>query len=281
MIARMPGWALGEQWSDTIARVDRTTAIMTKVRRGVEKGLRATLPRTLHDRTITTLRRTWYMGRGRKCPCCGHECRVFMPYGALIRPDAQCPSCSALERHRTLWLYLQERTNLFGDRLRILHVAPEEMLGKRLAALPNLEYLSADLTSPRAMEHFDLCEIPYPEGSFDVIVAVHVMEHIPDDRRALRELYRVLRSGGWAILDVPMEPGREVTLEDPSIHTPEQRLRYYGQKDHLRLYGSDYALRLEEAGFDVTVDDYASSLPSDVSERFRLEHASIHLCRKK
>lgn len=276
----MPGWSLGDEWTDSFPFMDRTTVLKTKLRRGVEKGLRAVLPQALQDPAITKLRKTWYRGTGRHCPCCGHDCRVFMPYGARLRPDAQCPSCNALERHRSLWLFLQERTNLFTDSLRVLHVAPEEMLSLRLNALPNLSYLSADLTSPRAMEHFDICQIPYPAETFDVILAIHVLEHIPDDRQALRELHRVLRVGGWAILNVPVEPGRDVTLEDPNICTPEARLRYYGQRDHLRLYGSDYTERVREAGFEVSVEDYVGTLPSGLAERSRLEHASIYVCSK-
>jgi len=215
------------------------------------------------------------------CPCCNGSFPQFISGGPNLRPNACCPRCGSLERHRLLWLYLQQKTNLFSERLKVLHVAPERIYQDAFKSLPNLDYLSADIASPLAMVKMDITAIDYPEASFDVIFCNHVLEHIPDDRLAMRELYRVLNPGGWAILQVPIDLSRAVTYEDPTIVTPEERERHFGQDDHVRWYGADYGARLAEAGFKVTVDDFAAGFDNATAERCGIIRGEdIYLCRK-
>ena len=152
-----------------------------------------------------------------ECPCCGGSFREFMPGRDGNNPI--CPRCGAQARHRALWLYLHERTNLYSEELSVLHFAPERAL-RRIADAPNLRYLSADLDAPDVMEHFDITAIPHPDDSFDVILCIHVLEHVPDDRAAMSELARVLRPGGWAIVMVPLDLGLPETLRGPGDRHP-------------------------------------------------------------
>jgi SAM-dependent methyltransferase len=213
------------------------------------------------------------------CPCCQRSFRSF------VVPDPEqlnaiCPWCGSHIRHRALWLYLERRTDLPVRPARLLHVAPEYVLQERLRGLEHLDYVSADLESPLAMEHFDLTDIPHPDDSFDVILCSHVLEHVPDDRAAMRELRRVLRPDGWAIVQVPIDYERAETYEDPSISSLEDREREYWQADHLRLYANDFPDRLRAEGLDVTVDHYLRELPHEEIDRFGLiSLEDIYLCR--
>jgi len=164
--------------------------------------------------------------------------------------------CGAFERHRLLLPFLREHTDLFdGKSKRMLHVAPEPALRKIFANATGAGYLSADLFDEDVMEKMDISNITYPDGTFDIVFCSHVLEHVPEDRKAMSELCRVLKPGGWAILNVPITA--DVTLEDPTVTSPEERLRLYGQDDHVRRYGMDYEERLREAGF--RVDRYDST----------------------
>ncbi|HEU0264226.1 MAG TPA: methyltransferase domain-containing protein, partial [Geobacterales bacterium] len=195
------------------------------------------------------------------CPCCGGSFRSFISGGPNLRPNACCPRCGSLERHRLLWLYLQQKTNLFREKLRVLHFAPEKIFQDALRRLPNLDYVSADLYSPLAMVKMDITNITFADDSFDVILCNHVLEHIPDDRRAMAELLRVMKPDGWAILQVPIDMNRATTYEDPTIVTPEERQRHFGQDDHVRWYGRDYGDRLRESGFTLRIDQFAHEVP--------------------
>jgi hypothetical protein len=195
---------------------------------------------------------TWYRGEGRWCPVCEHSSRKFRSFGEVRRQDAKCPRCGALERHRLTWLYLCRCTDLFDGRAkRVLHVAPEQWFEGRLKKRLGAGYLTADLVDPHAMERMDITRIPYPDETFDVVYCSHVLEHVPDDRRAMREFRRVLKPQGWAILLVPISASH--TLEDPTITDSAERRRLFGQADHVRRYGPDYTERLQEAGFRVTI----------------------------
>jgi len=151
-----------------------------------------------------------------------------------------------------VWHFLKNHSNLFdGKPRKVLHVAPEPFFRRRLQERLGEDYLTADLSNPNAMVKMDITKIDYPERWFDVIYCSHVLEHVPDDRKAMREFHRVLKQDGWAILLVPITA--ENTFEDPSITTPEERFRVYGQVDHVRRYGPDYVDRIREAGFHVNV----------------------------
>jgi SAM-dependent methyltransferase len=174
-----------------------------------------------------------------------------------------------------LWLYLQQRTNLFSTPLKVLHFAPEFALQRRFRQCSNLDYISADLSEPEAMQKMDITAIPSANQTFDVILCSHVLEHIPDDRQAMRELHRVLKPGGWAILLVPIDMRREQTFEDPTVTDPQERLRLFEQTDHVRIYGRDYVQRLEQAGFMVRQEDFLACLDPTLVQRGRLSAPTL------
>jgi SAM-dependent methyltransferase len=222
----------------------------------------------------------WYRGRGRWCPVCGWSSRRFRPGGTVARQDAKCPRCGALERHRFIWLYLAQRTDLFDGRpKRVLHVAPEQCFERRLEDRLGAGYLTADLRDPHVMEPMDITAIRYPDESFDVIYCSHVLEHVADDQQAMREFHRVLKRSGWAILLVPITLDR--TFEDPAIVRPADRLRVFGQKDHVRRYGPDYVDRLRNAGFEVQVTRVPDMIAADEAARMGISRAgAIYHCTK-
>ena len=203
----------------------------------------------------------FYMGRGVVCPVCHHHYRKFLPYGyVLLRENALCPHCLALERHRLMYIWLREQTNFFAQPHKILHIAPEYCFLQRFEQQFGTAYITADLESPLAKVQLDVQKMPFPEASFDVVICNHILEHVPDDALALREIFRVLKPGGWGLILSPINPERAVTYEDPSIVTPREREKHFKQKDHVRDYGLDYPQRLEKAGFRVTSDRYAHTL---------------------
>jgi SAM-dependent methyltransferase len=203
-----------------------------------------------------------------ECPICGGQFRRFLAFGD--RSGAVCPRCGSFERHRLTWLYLRARTDVFTAPHCLLHIAPEPATARRLARMSNLSYLSADLNSPVAMVRMDITDIPKPEGSFDVILCSHVLDDVSDDRAAMRELRRVLRPGGFAILQSPVDRNLAHTVEEED----------FGQES-LRRYGRDYADRLAEAGFDVIVDHFVQELELEKVARHGLNPEEVvYLCRK-
>lgn len=228
------------------------------------------------------LRSLVYFGSRRVCPVCGRSSRKFAPFGVVSREEALCVHCGALERHRLLWIFLTRVTDLFdGTPKTVLHVAPEACLEPRLRAHLGEGYLTADLHDPDALLKIDITDIDYPDGSFDVILCSHVLEHVPDDRRALRELHRTLQDTGWAILLVPITAAR--THEDPTIVEPADRLEAFGQEDHVRRYGPDYVVRLRDAGFHVEVTEIHDLVDDDEANRMGLTPAAgeIYCCTKE
>lgn len=227
-----------------------------------------------------------YVGRGRECPVCGTKRRKFLPYGYVTsRDNALCPNCLSLERHRLLWLWLQRESDLFERRPKLLHVAPEVCLMRHLRRIYRegnaIDYVTADLESPLADLHFDIQQIPLADESFDVIFCNHIMEHVEDDLCAMRELYRVMRHGGWGVVLSPVELDREHTFEDDSITDEAERTRIFGQYDHRRVYGRDYADRLRSVGFEVEDVDYAATFTADDRQRFALPVDHLYIVRKK
>ncbi len=216
-------------------------------------------------RAATTLR---HGGLRYVCPICRGRFRRFEP-APNGRPNARCPRCGSLERHRRIWLYLHTRTELFDRPTRLLHVAPEPCLTERLRASPAVDYLSGDLTPGVGMVTLDLTDLDFADESFDAALCLHVLEHVPDDRTAMKELHRVLRPGGWCLVEVPLRG--EETVEGWPGMAGEERERCFYQSDHERLYGrGDLAKRLQEAGFGVEVDVYRDELAPEVRRRHRL-----------
>jgi len=242
-----------------------------------EAIVKALIPRAYRS-LISSL---MYIGKQVTCSCCNGSFRKFLSYGVKARENALCPRCESLERHRLLWLYLKNKTNFFTDNLRVLHFAPEYFFQKTFKSMPNLDYISADLTSPFAMVKMDITNIVYEDNSFDVILCCHVLEHIIDDNRALMELFRVLKPGGWAILQAPIDLKRDKTFEDTNIVIPKDRERIFGQEDHVRIYGRDYKDRLEKAGFTVKVDAYGREMGDDMIKKYGLmKDEDIYFCTK-
>lgn len=202
---------------------------------------------------------------------------LFFSYGygdKTHRKNALCPGTLSLERHRLIWLWLKRETDFFSRKAKMLHVAPELAFVERFKKMPNLDLTTADIESPWADLKMDLHHIPFPDNTFDVVFCNHVLEHVEDDRRCLREIYRVLKPGGWALLQSPMDLSYEKTLEDPTITDRDERIRLFGQYDHVRMYGRDYKNRLEEPGFQVEEIDYLGKLTKEEIRRFSVKGPS-------
>jgi SAM-dependent methyltransferase len=212
-----------------------------------------------------------YAGNKVECPVCENKFSKFLPYGRQSRPNALCPSCLALERHRLMYLYLKDKTNFFSAPLKVLHIAPEACFIDRFEAMKNLDYITGDIESPLAKVKMDIHDIPFDDKTFDVVFCNHVMEHVTDDIKAMSELNRVLKPGGWGILQIPLfHPLPNVTDEDASVTDPAERERRFGQSDHVRLFGKDYIERLRKGGFQATEDDYINTLPQEMVEKYAL-----------
>lgn len=205
----------------------------------------------------------FYRGHDVQCPICNSHYRSFLPYGRMNpRPNALCPSCLSLERHRLIWLYLKEKTNFFSRKLSVLHIAPEPCFIKRFEKIHGDTYITGDIESPLAKVKMDIHRIPFEENKFDVVLCNHVLEHVQDDIKAMSEIKRVLKPGGWAILQVPFfSPVPDNTLDDNSITDPREREKVFGQDDHVRKFGKDYPQRIEKSGLKVILDDFAKSQP--------------------
>lgn len=217
-------------------------------------------------------------------PIDGRSFKSFLPYGyGKQRNNVLSPSTLSLERHRLLWLYLQNETDFFKPEsisgsstkeskriilrdtetssvLKVLHFAPEQAFYKRFRKMKNLEYITTDLNSPLADVKADICNLPFKEGEFDIIFCNHVLEHIPDDKKAMQELYRVLKVGGMGVFQIPQDLTREKTFEDNTITDKKERAKIFGQYDHVRVYGRDYFDTLRSIGFKVEEADYTATL---------------------
>ncbi|MDB4175049.1 methyltransferase domain-containing protein [Flavobacteriaceae bacterium] len=215
-------------------------------------------------------------------PIDGKSYRRFLPYGyAKVRENVLAPGTLSLERHRLFWLYLKNETSFFSAPLRVLHFAPEQAFVQKFKKQKNLTYTTTDLNSPIADVKADICDLPFKDNSFDFIICNHVLEHIPDDTKAMQELYRVLAPSGTAIVQVPYDAKREITFEDNTITDQSERTRIFGQYDHLRVYGMDYFKKLSSIGFEVNALDYTSSMTSDDIERYRLcKGELLPVCKK-
>lgn len=217
------------------------------------------------------------VGTDRKCNFCEKEYSVFAPYNN--RPDRMCANCFSLERHRLLLAYLRNHTELFQRPLRVLHFASEKCIHDEITDNSDATYETADLMiqflptlEKKPMHKMSITDIKFPDASFDLFLCNHVLEHVPDDRQAMREIYRVLKPGGKALLMVPINPGETETQEDLSFDR-HQRRKFYGSQHHLRFYAADdFAARLEQVGF--SVEQWTIGDELDV-EKYRIDPTEI------
>ena len=209
-------------------------------------------------------------------PIDGRTFRKFLPYGyGSPRENVLSPSTLSLERHRLLWLWLKRETDFFTKSSTVLHFAPEQAFYNRFREMSNLNYTTTDLNSPLADVKADICNLPFESDTYDVIFCNHVLEHIPDDLKAMQELYRVLKPDGMAILQIPQDLSRAETFEDNTITDRDERAKIFGQYDHVRVYGRDYFDKLRAVGFKVYEVDYTSQLSSLEVDRYRLAQGEI------
>lgn len=263
-------------------------AIRSILKRAIPAGLRPGI-RALY-------RRVHYFGFRYTCPFCRARLRTFRPFGLKLpvfsekrivgggyRLNASCPVCDSIERERLIYLFLLNKTGIFESPHRILHIAPEKRLADILFKHASAGYFTADLYLKSVMLNLDLTEIPFADTTFDAIMCNHVLEHIVNDHKAMSELYRILKIGGWAILQVPISSSLEKTYEDRSVTTPAGREESFGQADHVRIYAMDYVDRLEQAGFSVDIFKWVDEAESfgGRNNRFGLnENECIFLATK-
>ena len=220
---------------------------------------------------ITPILRIIFHGKRYTDPIDNSNYSKFLSYGyKRIRKNALCPGTLSLERHRLLWLYLDNETNFLNSSLKVLHVAPEQVFYKKFKKLKNWDYLTFDLNSPIADIKGDLTSTNFKDESFDLIICNHVLEHIKDDKSALNEIYRVLKYNGVSILQVPINVRREKTFEDSTIKSKIQREKYFGQYDHVREYGLDFKDRVEQSGFKVQMINYSKKISKDLIIKYGL-----------
>ena len=232
-------------------------------------------------------------------PIDGKSFKMFLPYGyGTQRNNVLSPSTLSLERHRLLWLYLNEETDFFqfqlasdstgtnpkkiklrdaetNSALKVLHFAPEQAFYKLFRNQKNLDYTTTDLFSPLADVKADICDLPFEDNQYDVILCNHVLEHIPDDTKAMQELYRVLKPGGMAILQIPQDLSRATTFADNTITDQKERAKIFGQYDHVRIYGRDYFDKLRSIGFKVIEEDYTNKIAPELVEKYCLAKGEI------
>jgi len=227
---------------------------------------------------LLSLKGVYYYGHRYECPVCNHSFRTMLwggfdvavikemeIVGAGRRNNDICPYCQSTDRDRLIMLYLKYETDFFKKGISLLHIAPEASLydvfknAKNINYHPGTKYQEGFYYNSK-IEVLDLLELPFANNSFCWIMCNHVLEHIPDDVTAMHELYRVLKPGGKAILQVPYSQKLEKTYEDDRYKTPKEREKHFGQSDHVRIYGSDYSQRLADCGFEVKIVDPRSDL---------------------
>lgn len=211
-------------------------------------------------------------------PIDGKSFKQMLPYGyGKQRNNALSPSTLSLERHRLLWLYLKNETDFFSskEKKKVLHFAPEQAFYKLFRNQKNIDYTTTDLFSPLADVKADICDLPFEDNSYDIIFCNHVLEHIPDDTKAMQELFRVLKPGGMAILQIPQDLKREKTFADDSITDQKKRAEIFGQYDHVRIYGRDYFDKLRSIGFTVIEEDYTNKIAPELVEKYCLAKGEI------
>jgi len=218
----------------------------------------------------------FYKGSKFTDPIDNKSFRKLLPYGYdKQRQNALSPSTLSLERHRLLWLYLKNETTFFTAKKKVLHMAPEQCFLKRFKKLKNLDYITADLFAPNVDVKADILNLPFANNSFDIIFCNHVLEHIIDDKKAMQELYRVLKPNGFGIFQVPQDVNLEKTYEDFSITSKAERSKHFGQYDHVRIYGKDYFDKLRAVGFKVKEVNYSNTIPKELVTKYCLTNGEI------
>ena len=228
---------------------------------------------------------SWYLRGDRFTdPIDGRSFRKFLPYGyGKQRENALSPSTLSLERHRLMWLFLKDNTNFFtaAKKLRVLHIAPEQCFLDIFRKQQNLNYITSDLESPIADVKADICDLPFKENEFDIVFCNHVLEHISNDTKAMQELYRVLKPGGFGIFQIPQDLSKAITFEDNTITDRKERAKLFGQYDHVRVYGRDYFDKLRSIGFKVDEVDYTKKITLDKIEKYCLmQNEILPVCYK-
>ena len=228
---------------------------------------------------------SWYL-RGDKFtdPIDGRSFRKFLPYGyGKQRENALSPSTLSLERHRLMWLFLKDNTTFFTatKKLKVLHIAPEQCFLDIFRKQQNLNYITSDLESPIADVKADICDLPFKENEFDVVFCNHVLEHISNDTKAMQELYRVLKPGGFGIFQIPQDLSKAITFADNTITDRKERAKLFGQYDHVRVYGRDYFDKLRSIGFKVDEVDYTKKITLEKIEKYCLmKNEILPVCYK-
>lgn len=234
-----------------------------------------------------------YFGLKYECSFCKGRFRKLLPIGlkndiasSIIGGGYRytvCPKCNSTDRERLIYWYIVNKKNIFYSHktINLLHIAPEKNLQNAFRASNKINYISGDLNPLVADRKIDITDIKFKDNYFDFIICNHVLEHVRDDSKAMSEIFRVLKPGGEAILQVPISKYNKETLEDSSITTLEEREKIFGQKDHIRIYGKDYQKRLENAGFEVNLYDIKKDLNIRNIEKYGLNKEEILYIGKK
>lgn len=259
----------------------KSSRLKGKLKKHFSQKQRAKL-RAIYQKAMLPL----YLGSTYYCPCCHTGLRKLLPFYGT--ENTRCPNCNSIARYRLYWLYLKRKTDLFHSRRKILHFAPEAALSRNLKKMPNLNYITADLLASfidnmcvKPDVIMDVCNIKFPSNTFDVVLCNHLLEHVPDDRKAMCEVYRVLKPDGWALMQVPINEELSETHEDPAIVSKSDRAHHYGNPDHLRLYGKDYKSKLESVGFKVKTKNYIYELdPQEIDKYQLIDKETLYIAKK-
>lgn len=232
-------------------------------------------PRLPVREVLAAARGLLFRGDKYECSCCG---RTFSQFLFSTYLTARCPYCLSIERYRLLCRFLREETDFGKSHMTVLDIGPIWCFQEFCRSLDSIEYVSVDISSPLAMHHMDIKDLMFEDSSFDCIICYHVLEHIDDDRKALSELYRVLKPGGWGIIQVPIQLEKTV---DRSILTKKEQDEILRWPDHLRAYGRDYPEILASAGFNVEVRPYVRKFSAEEITRYGFDAGEdIYVCTK-
>jgi len=231
---------------------------------------------------INKLTSFFYRGNTYYCNCCNRSFRKFKPKGNTLvqRANAECPYCGSLERIRNLLFYLENETDLLTGNYSLLHFAPENSLLPIFRKNKNLDYITADINPNMAEYQIDIMNILYPDNSFDYIICFHVLGHVPDEKKAIEELFRVLKTNGIALIATLIDLNNPHTFETAEADTPQKRLQYYSEPDLLRLHGTDFGERLAQGGFNVETINYPLVLGKEIKQKYALGDGSRELIFK-